>query len=80
MNISVRCKNCKKKKKNWGVALEQLHGSFSYIAAHQDLQNPNLVIPALLIKKTMIWPGYSYLFNLGLHEQRNFIEMTEAGY
>ena len=32
-------------------ALDQLHGSFSDICAHQDLQKPNFVMPELLIKE-----------------------------
>ena len=31
--------------------LDQLHGSFSEIGAHQNLQKPNFVMPELLIKE-----------------------------
>ena len=33
----------------WG-ALEQLHGSFRDIGAHQDFQMPEFIMPAQLIK------------------------------
>ena len=35
------------------MALDHLHGSFSDIGAHQDLQKPNLAIPELLIKERL---------------------------
>ena len=31
-----------------GGALEQFHGSFSYIGAHQEFQKPEIVMPELL--------------------------------
>ena len=33
------------------LALDQLHGRFSGIGAHQDLQKPNFVMPELLIQE-----------------------------
>ena len=36
-------------------ALDQLHGNFSDIGAHQDYQKPNCVMPELLIKE--LCPG-----------------------
>ena len=42
-------------------ALDQLHGSFSDIDAHQDLQKSNFVMPELLIKE--LWAG-SFLAEL----------------
>ena len=38
-------------------ALGQLHGSFSDIGAHQDLQKPNFVMPELLLKELWDYPG-----------------------
>ena len=37
-----------------GRALEQLHGSFSDIGAHQDFQNSEFFMPELLLKETCI--------------------------
>ena len=37
-------------------ALEQLHGSFSDIGAHQDFQMPEFFMPKLLLKE--LWYFY----------------------
>ena len=37
----------------FGGALDQLHGSFSDIGAHQDLQKPTFVMPEPLIKERL---------------------------
>ena len=46
-----RCKALHVILKVFGEALEQLHGSFSGIGAHQDSQKPKFFMPELLLKE-----------------------------
>ena len=39
-------------------ALEQLHGGFSDISAHLELQKPEFVMPELLLKELWLYSGY----------------------
>ena len=43
-------------RRNLGGALDQLHGSFSDINAHQDFQKPKFVMPELLINELWLHP------------------------